>query len=107
MEGNDNMEKKAQIKLSVCGSDCGKCSCYGSLCKGCHECEGKVFHQPDGKACAIYECVVSKNGLNHCGTCNRMPCEIWMKLRDPQFSDEQFEENVRMRTEALKSLVSK
>lgn len=35
-----------------------------------------------------------------------MPCEIWMKIRDPQFSDEQFEENVRMRTEALKSLVS-
>lgn len=69
---------------------------------GCRECQGKVFHQTDGKACAIYECTVQEKGLIHCGQCDQLPCEIWMKIRDPKYSDEEFEENVRMRVQALK-----
>ena len=42
-------------ELSVCGTDCKACYCFGSMCTGCHACSGKVFHVPEGKACAIYD----------------------------------------------------
>ena len=49
--------------ISVCGADCAACYCYGSMCNGCNEAEGKVFHVPEGKACTIYECTVNTNKL--------------------------------------------
>ena len=42
-----------------------------------------------------------------CGECDAAPCEIWMKTRDPKYSDEEFAENVRMRIETLKSFSEK
>ena len=88
--------------LSVCGTDCSTCYCYGEMCAGCNECSGKVFHVPDGKACAIYECSIHNKGFGNCGECSNAPCDIWMKTRDPKFSDEEFAENVKMRMQALK-----
>lgn len=32
--------------MSVCGTDCSACYCYGEMCSGCSACEGKVFHAP-------------------------------------------------------------
>lgn len=42
--------------ISVCGTDCSVCSCFGNLCTGCTACEGNVFHSPGG--CSIYQCVI-------------------------------------------------
>lgn len=89
--------------LSVCGTDCSKCYCYGKMCTGCNECEGRVFHEPEDKACAIYDCTVNGKGMKNCGECSKVPCEIWMNTRDPKFSDKEFEDNVKMRIEALKA----
>ncbi len=94
-------ESKKQ-NLSVCGTDCNVCCCYGEMCAGCHACSGKVFHAPEGKACAIYDCTVNHKGLGSCGECSDAPCGIWMRTRDPKYSDEEFEENVKMRMQALK-----
>lgn len=94
-------ESKAS-NLSVCGTDCSTCYCYGEMCSGCNECKGMVFHVPEGKACAIYHCCVKQKGLKNCGECKDVPCEIWMSTRDPKFSDKEFEENVNMRVQALK-----
>lgn len=88
--------------LSVCGTDCSACYCFGSMCTGCSECDGKVFHAPEGNACPIYDCCVNQKGLNHCGECKEAPCEIWLKTRDPKYSDEEFAENVKARIQALK-----
>ena len=90
------------MNISVCGADCGARYCFGKLCKGCNECGGKVFHVPEGQTCAIYECTVHQKGMKHCGECSEAPCEIWMKTRDPKYSDEEFEENIRERMLALK-----
>lgn len=49
--------------ISVCGTDCGACSFFGGLCRGCNECQGRVFHAPAGCACPIYACVREKKGL--------------------------------------------
>ena len=62
----ENMKSETG-SLSVCGSDCSTCYCFGNLCAGCHTCSGKVFHVPEGKACAIYDCTVNNKGLKHCG----------------------------------------
>ena len=88
--------------LSVCGTDCSACYCYGKMCTGCNECEGKVFHAPEGQACAIYDCTVHNKGYKNCGECAAAPCDIWMKTRDPKYSDEEFNENVRGRIQALR-----
>ncbi len=95
------------MNISVCGTDCSICYCFEKMCQGCNECGGKVFHAPEGKACAIYECTVHKKGMKNCGECGEAPCEIWMKTRDPKFSDEEFNENVRGRIQALKDMTQK
>jgi len=63
---------------------------------------GKVFHVPECKACAIYDCTVNQKQFKNCGECSKAPCEIWMKTRDPKYSDEEFAENVKTRIQALR-----
>lgn len=29
--------------VSVCGTDCSVCYCFGKMCNGCNSCEGKCF----------------------------------------------------------------
>lgn len=88
--------------ISVCGTDCSACYCFGSMCNGCNACEGKVFHAPEGKACAIYDCVRTNKGLGDCGKCQEVPCKIWLATRDPKYSDAEFEETIRTRIQTLK-----
>ncbi len=90
--------------LSVCGTDCSACDCYGNMCEGCRTCSGKVFHAPEGQACAIYNCAVHGKKLENCGQCSAVPCKIWMDVRDPRFSDEAFDENIKMRVQTLKNM---
>lgn len=95
--------RKSKVSnVSVCGTDCSTCYCFGHMCTGCNDCAGKVFHSPEG--CAIYNCTVNSKGFKNCGECEKAPCEIWMKTRDPKYSDEEFAENVKMRIETLKRL---
>lgn len=86
--------------ISVCGTDCGACYCYGNMCSGCNACKGNVFHSPEG--CAIYKCVIQDKSLQHCGQCKEVPCAIWKATRDPKFSDEEFEQNINSRIQSLK-----
>ncbi|MDE6434825.1 MAG: DUF3795 domain-containing protein [Lachnospiraceae bacterium] len=88
--------------LSCCGTDCSACGCYGSLCKGCNECKGEVFHAPEGKPCPIYDCVVNQRKMRNCAQCQEMPCSTWRNTRDPKFTDEEFEKNIETRVKALK-----
>ncbi len=81
--------------LSLCGTDCSSCYCFGKMCSGCNAHKGKVFHSPDG--CAIYECCKTKEHLKDCGKCPKVPCDVWKKTRDPKFSDEEFEKNIAER----------
>ena len=101
-KGGMNMETSENKILSVCGTDCGACYCYGKMCTGCNACEGKVFHAPEGQTCAIYDCTVNGKGFHSCGECDAVPCDIWRRTRDPKYSDAEFEENIRMRMQALK-----
>lgn len=87
--------------ISCCGTKCNTCYCYGNMCNGCNECKGKVFHVPKGETCSIYECSKNHKQLKNCGECKDVPCNIWMKTRDPKFSDEEFQKNIEMRIQNL------
>ena len=93
---------REDVNLCVCGTDCSACYCYGKMCSGCNDLKGKVFHVPEGKACAIYDCTANQKKLKSCGECVEVPCDIWKKTRDPKYSDEEFAENIQMRIQALK-----
>lgn len=89
--------------ISICGSDCSKCYCFeANMCSGCNENKGKVFHCPEGEECAIYHCCVTERGYLNCLECEKIPCDIWQKTRDPKYSDEEFAKNIEERIETLR-----
>jgi len=99
-----SFSKKRQreiLEISCCGADCKACGCYGQMCSGCNECQGKVFHAPEGKACPIYECAVQKKKLAFCGDCGQMPCSVWRATRDPGMSEHEFEASIAERVKNL------
>lgn len=98
---HEEYQKEKKALISVCGTDCSACYCFGKMCNGCSSCEGKVFHAPEGKACPIYDCVRNSKCMQNCGECGEVPCKIWFDTRDPKFSDEEFHENVAMRVQTL------
>lgn len=88
--------------ISVCGTNCKNCYCFESkMCDGCNKCSGIVFHT-NGKECPIYNCCVTKNKFKSCLECDKVPCDIWRKTRDPKFTDEEFEKNIEGRVKLLK-----
>lgn len=91
--------------LCVCGADCDNCHSFGKECAGCEALQGKVYWAAYlGKdVCPYYQCVRDK-GLNHCGDCENIPCELWYSLKDPSMTDEQHEASVRERVDMFKRL---
>ena len=95
------------LGVSCCGTDCPSCTLHGTVCAGCNETCGKVFHMTDGKACPIYACCVNRRRYASCAECDHIPCELWRATRDPSMSDETFEQNIRGRVELLSVLFGK
>ena len=91
--------------ISVCGADCAACKFYSDkVCKGCNECEGRVFHCPQGKECAIYHCCVNENFYESCIECPDIPCAVWKKTRDPNMSDSEFKASISERISRLEEM---
>lgn len=99
LKGFSKKRQREILGLSCCGTACDACSFYGAQCQGCNALSGKPFHSPDG--CPIYRCAVNKRKLANCAACDNVPCDIWRKTRDPQFSDEEFEANIQERIKNL------
>jgi len=72
---------------SACGIYCGDCEFHKEICPGCPVVAGKVFWTEiegvEHDSCPIYECCVIEKGLEHCGLCPDLPCEVYMDLVDP------------------------
>lgn len=105
MLGSFSKKRQREIlHLSCCGTECTECHFYQNGCGGCNECQGRVFHVPERKACPIYRCSVQKNRHVTCGSCKKIPCAIWKETRDPQFSEEEFERSILERIHNLKEI---
>lgn len=95
------MEKKM---ISICGANCKECYFFTSkMCNGCNSHQGRVFHCPNGQECAIYHCCVTEHGFKDCLECEKIPCDIWEKTRDPKFSDKEFNSNILERLSILRN----
>ena len=101
LRGLSKHKQRTAVGISCCGTDCASCGLYGTTCRGCNECNGKVFHAPEGKACPIYACAVQRKRHATCADCGQHPCGIWRATRDPQLSDEGFEKTITERVEML------
>lgn len=88
----------------VCGIYCGSCSYLGNQCKGCGYMAGKPFwtKQIPSGICPLHDCCGNQKQFEHCGLCEDFPCETFLELRDPNMSDEQFQESRKARQESLK-----
>lgn len=82
-----------------CGIYCGECECLGDQCTGCGKVAGKPFwvsSMPD-KVCPLHSCCRGTKGLEHCGTCDHLPCKAFLDLRDPNLTDEEFRDGLKKR----------
>jgi hypothetical protein len=89
-EGEDNR------MLSVCGIICSKCEFFKSKCPGCYVISGKSYRtkKANRKICAIYDCCVKQRGLDNCGQCREVPCELMKSYNLEGISDEQHLANI-------------
>jgi hypothetical protein len=88
----------------VCGLDCRSCDFLGDKCQGCGYVDGKPFWTvavPSG-VCPFYDCCRNRKKLEHCGLCDDFPCKMFPEVRDPNMSDEEFQESLAERQTALK-----
>jgi hypothetical protein len=45
---------------------------------------------------------VNKKHLEHCGWCEALPCQIFLELKDPAISEEEFQQSLMNRQEDLR-----
>lgn len=100
--GFSKKRQREILNISCCGTECAVCDFYQKGCAGCNECQGRVFHAPNGKACPIYACSVQKHRYATCAGCEQLPCAIWKGTRDPQLSEKEFEESICERVKKLR-----
>jgi hypothetical protein len=89
---------------TVCGLYCGECEYLGKNCRGCGYVEGKTFwavQLPSG-TCPFYDCCRNQKSLEHCGVCESFPCRLFSEMRDPSWSDEEFQQSLTKRLAALR-----
>ena len=100
--GFSKKRQREILNISCCGTECAACDFYQKECAGCNECQGRVFHAPQGKVCPIYACSVQKHRYATCAGCEQLPCAIWKATRDPQLSEKEFEESICKRVKKLR-----
>lgn len=91
--------------VCVCGADCEGCPKYQKECDGCDALEGKIYWASyiGREVCPVYACVRERN-KEHCGKCEKIPCDLWYTLKDPQWTDEQHQESIQRRVNNFKQL---
>ena len=90
-------------EITVCGLICGECSFLGPVCKGCAATKGRPFWVSGYglSSCPIYHCAVEQKGYLCCGRCQALPCETFTKLKDPNMTDEAFQQTLKERIARL------
>jgi hypothetical protein len=92
--------------LSACGLKCDECEFFNTTCQGCYNVKGSTFWAREmmpEKVCPLYDCSVNKNGLHSCGGCNKLPCELFLNMKDPDSTEEEHRKSIITRVELLKS----
>ena len=94
------------MSLAPCGIMCGEFeACKEAGCSDCHEIKGQPFYLKEFgvETCPLYDCPVNKKGYTTCAECSDLPCDIYQEWRDPSMSDEEHENSIIERVNALKA----
>jgi hypothetical protein len=54
------------------------------------------------KTCPLYDCAVNKRNYNDCGDCKELPCELFLKMKDPNSTEEEHQRSLKSRVALLK-----
>jgi hypothetical protein len=86
-----------------CGIFCGTCENLNNKCKGCEYQKGAPFWVSKMKisTCPLYDCCVNKNGLEYCGLCDKLPCQLFNSFYDPSLNLEEAKKSVNLRQNEL------
>ena len=69
------MDGDVRSLAGVCGQYCGVCESHdANECRGCAYELGLTRHGE----CAIFQCCVGERGLEHCGLCEKFPCQLFL-----------------------------
>lgn len=92
--------------ISVCGLDCSSCPEFGKQCEGCKKISGKVFWTTHFglEKCPMHKCCTDVHGLEHCGLCEKLPCQTYFDMRDPAYSEDEHLEGIDRRVKVLRGL---
>lgn len=95
--------------ISPCGTICSDCIDYPQNCSGCLALQGKVHwvNFVNLEICPLYDCPVNQHNYKTCAECANIPCQKWKDLKDPDITDEIFNEEITKRLENLQSTSSK
>jgi hypothetical protein len=95
-------------EMTVCGLVCGGCPFLGNGCQGCADSKGKPFWVLEYglKVCPLYDCAVNQKRYPHCGQCQALPCETFTKLKDPNMTEEAFQQALKERITRLRAAQS-
>lgn len=93
------------LMISACGLNCSECEFLGNQCAGCYQVQGSTFWakemMPD-KTCPLFRCAIFDKGYQSCGDCAELPCQLFMKMKDPGSTDEEHREMLKIRVSRLK-----
>jgi hypothetical protein len=65
---------------AVCGGFCGVCDAFqDGACCGC----GYQLGQTRRGDCALFQCCIVEQGLEHCGLCAEFPCQLFLSQAPP------------------------
>ena len=56
--------------------------------------------QLPASVCPLHDCCRNEKQKQHCGLCEKFPCEVFLALRDPAMSDAEFEKSLQARQAA-------
>ena len=91
--------------LSTCGLKCDECEFFGKTCDGCKAVKGQTFWAKEmmpTKTCPLYDCAVNQRNYKDCGYCKELPCELFLKMKDPNSTEEEHQESLKKRVSILK-----
>lgn len=90
------MHKEKQV--AACGLDCGVCEHRTVRCDGCRAVEGKPFWSEELSLarCEIFACT-RERGRESCKDCDKVPCSIWQRTREPDVDDAAFAQQIKTR----------
>lgn len=91
--------------LSACGLKCDECEFFQKKCNGCKTVKGQTFwalEMMPAKTCPLYDCAVNQRNNKDCGDCTDLPCELFLKMKDPNSNEEEHKVSLEKRVAILK-----